>query len=370
MKRAWLILLALAACKGKAKSDDDCKIVLGDPAHAPAEIAKRYPGDSVKIAEVIERCIAPDGDDCERVAAIAKAIPSMMASPPAHGSGSDYVTVCHGMPPEMRRCMLPSYVLAHQTECGDLLRTMRETAIQKLDLKPRGASDRPPNACDAATISIYIARDGLWLGTGDGPDGRCFAKRRDSQLDTDWLERQLTHYQNRDCKPAVEVAAQSDVAYQDVIAVMDHSVKVGLTEVALSDPGTLVVKLADADPKGARTDCKPEVATAKDVAPAPAMPALPAKDNALADAPVVIITKTDVTLRIAKKDESIGSVAELAKGSGKVADLTRQLPAKTASNAIVILQADQATPAAVINRIVTTLKLSCYDNVLFAVKNK
>jgi biopolymer transport protein ExbD len=47
-----------------------------------------------------------------------------------------------------------------------------------------------------------------------------------------------------------------------------------------------------------------------------------------------------------------------------------KLPPKRASNALVILQADQDTPAALINRVVTTLKLAGYDNVMFAVKKK
>jgi biopolymer transport protein ExbD len=370
--RAWLVVLALAACKGKGKGkgDDDCKVVLGDPPHASAEIAKRYPGDGVKVAEVIERCIAPDGDDCERIAAIAKAIPSMMVKTPPHGSGSEYVAACRGMPPEMQRCMLPSYVLAHHAECQDVLTKIRQTAIESIDIRPGAASDRAPNACDAATISIYVSRDGLWLGTGSGTDGRCYAKRRGANLDTDWLERQLVRYQNRDCKPAVEVAPGRDVLYQDVIAVMDVSVKVGLTGVGLTDPGSLLVKLADADPDGARGECKAQVAIApgKDLQAPPAP--LPTSDNPLGDAPVVILTKTDVTLRIDKRDELIGSVAELAKGSGQLADLARELPPKRASNAMVILQADRDTPAGLISRVVMTLKLVGYDSVLFAVKNK
>lgn len=134
--RAWL-LAALVACGGSAEqkpADEDCVLIERDPATAPAALSKKYPGQAVKVAETIERCIAPDGDSCQRLAKIVKAIPSMM---PGAETPENTEEICRGMPVEMQRCMLPSYILAHQPECAKVMDTIRNTAIDKIDITPR-----------------------------------------------------------------------------------------------------------------------------------------------------------------------------------------------------------------------------------------
>ncbi|HTR53924.1 MAG TPA: biopolymer transporter ExbD [Kofleriaceae bacterium] len=357
---AWLVALAPAACREAATANDDCSIVLGDPAHAPAEIAKRYPGQPVKIAEVIERCVAPFGDDCQRLAAIWDAIPTMMTTPPL-GADRDRVALCLGMPLEMRHCMLPSYVLAHEAECSDVRTKIAHTPIDRIDIQPRSGEPE----CDGGTIAVYVKTDGVWLGTGTAPHGRCYAARHGGALDLDWLERQLHHYDAHPCRPDVEVAADRDVPYRDVIAVMDRAIKVGLSNVALSTPGELVVALESADADGAPSACTGDSvkhASAPSVAPRGAA-------DPLVTAPVVIITRTELTLRVADHDTSIGPVSELVHVTGKLDALARALPSRAAGG-MIILQADQDTPAGLITHVVSTVKDEGYDNVLFAVKNK
>jgi biopolymer transport protein ExbD len=346
----WLIgLAALVACKSATPARDDCQIVLGDPAHATAEISKRYAGNPVKIAEVIERCVAPTGDDCERIAAIVKAIPTMMANPPAHSSGSDYLAVCRGLTPAIRHCLLPSYLLAHHKECA-------ETPIDHLDITPHVH----PAVGEPGTISLYVTRTGVWLGTGTDRAGRCFATRKAGALDLEWLEHQLHRYDGRD-RPDIEVAAEEGASYQDVIAVMDTATKRGLTNVLLVEPGELSIPLSiplsNAAEAGAPSDCAGESVVRVDAGSnaAPALP--PATGNALATAPVVIASKTGITLRAGDHDTPIGSMPELASA----------LPVSP-SRGMIILQADRDTPAGVITGIVKTVKARGYLDVMFAVK--
>jgi hypothetical protein len=101
--------------------DPDCELVHRDPGNAAAGLTQRYRGAPVKVAEIIERCVAPSGAPCQRLAKIFAVIPGLM---PAGGSAVTAPThvaeLCEGMPPEMQRCMLPSYALAHAEECAKI----------------------------------------------------------------------------------------------------------------------------------------------------------------------------------------------------------------------------------------------------------
>jgi hypothetical protein len=81
------------------------------PADAVAVLGEKYPGDPVKVATIIESCVATTGPLCERVAALVQAIPSMMSAAAPSG---DVATVCAGMPAAMQWCLLPSYALAQE----------------------------------------------------------------------------------------------------------------------------------------------------------------------------------------------------------------------------------------------------------------
>ena len=370
--RSLAPLFVLAACQhGKPSApqpSDDCKIVHDDPTHAMGLLSQRYPHDAVKVAQVIEGCVAPAGaDECERIAALVKAIPEMApVLAPKEPSTTDPLAVCRGMPPEMRRCMLASYSLAHDVECAKVRQDLAGTALAQLDIRPKGPASGP-GACAATEIAIYVTKDGLWIGNGQGIRGRCFSPAKDGILDFTWLERQLHHYDAMDCKPAVDLAADKDVSYQDVIHVMDVSVKLGLTNVGLTDAKSLPVLLGGV-PDGTPADCNNgsvHVAAAA-TPPSPSLPSPPpsAQDN-LKQAPVVIITKTEIDVA----GKLVVKLDELGTDAGNIAELTAALP-KPAPAAMAILQADQDTPMNVMNRVVQTVKAAGYSNLLFAVKNK
>lgn len=372
---APLLLLAFAACRhGKPSAppvSDDCKIVHDDPTHAMGLLSQRYPHDAVKVAEVIEGCVAPAGaDECERIAALVKAIPQMApVLAPKPGTLSDPLALCRGMPPEMRRCMLASYSLAHDAECAKVRQDLASTALAQIDIQPKGSASGP-DACAGSEIAIYVTKDGLWIGNGQGIRGRCFSPAKDGILDFTWLERQLHHYDGMDCKPSIELAADEGIAYQDVIHAMDVAVKVGLTDVGLTDAKSLPVTLGGI-PDGTPADCNNgsvhATAAAKPASPALASPPgpLPSAQDNLKQAPVVIVTKTEIDVA----GKTIVKLDELGTGTGNITELAAALP-KPAPATMAIVQADKDTPSKVINRVVLTLKAAGYSNLLFAVKNK
>ena len=369
---AAFVVLSLAACQhGKPAAPpptDDCKIVHDDPAHAMGLLSQRYPHDAVKVAEVIEGCVAPAGaDECERVAALVKAIPQMTPGlAPKPGTLTDPVALCRGMPPEMRRCMLASYSLAHDVECAKVRQDLASTALAQLDIQPKGSASGP-GACDDTEIAVLVTKDGLWIGTGQGIRGRCFSPAKDGILDFEWLERQLRHYDGMDCKPLVELAADKDVSYQDVIHAMDTAVKVGLVDVGLTDAKSLPVMLggvADGTPADCNNGSVHVAAGAKPPSPSVPPVATSGTDN-LKHAPVVIITRDEIEVA----GKTIVKLSELGTGAANITELAAALP-KAPADAMAILQADRDTPMNVMNRVVQTLKAAGYSNLLFAVKNK
>jgi hypothetical protein len=117
-------LLAWTACerdrdRAPEPRSPDCDLVLRDPSNAAARLSQQYRGAPVKVAAIIEECIAPSGSLCERLAKIVPALPGLMpAGAPAVTPPPQVAEVCAHMPPEMQRCMLPSYALAHGDECA------------------------------------------------------------------------------------------------------------------------------------------------------------------------------------------------------------------------------------------------------------
>src|SRR4051812_20867592 len=113
MTRWVLIIVAIVGCKKPAPSasavDPDCDIIKKAPMSAVAELSKKYPNEAQKVAQTIENCVAPTGDECDRVAAIVKAIPSMAPGLVMPSGKTDYAATCRQSPPELRKCYLPSY---------------------------------------------------------------------------------------------------------------------------------------------------------------------------------------------------------------------------------------------------------------------
>lgn len=324
--RFCLFVLVAAACHHGA-TDDDCRLVASDPSHAMTTIANHHQGDPAAAAEVIEKCLAPSGDECERMQKILPALPAMMPATTPIRETMKIAELCKGMPPEMRRCMFPSYMLRHGDECSKVLDKM-QTPLASLDIKPATA----PTPCEKPDIEVAIGSAGVDVASGSAK------QHRDGALDLGWLEDQLKPYVIGDCHPAVVVKAGAAVRYQDVISAMDSSIKVGLVDVALDTPGQ---GSGSAHPPSRG---KPDLATA----------------------PVVVVTKTEVSFAA----KHVATIAELEKGaiSDPIPELARVLPATT--NGLAILQADQDTDARVITRIVNALRTAGFDNVMFAVKKR
>jgi biopolymer transport protein ExbD len=326
-------VVVVSACS-RGASRDDCKLVLDDPAKAMVRVTERYPRDPVKVAETIERCVAPTGDECERIHTIVQAIPSMMGS--AAASSLPSLEICRtSMTPEMRRCMLPSYVLAHAEECMRVLQQMAATTIDEMPIKPRIA---PPQASDCDGPRLTIEDDGMTLTTG--PKDKRVTTHHDSPSDLAWLEERIkTEKAALPTCGALELWGARGVRYQEVIAAMDVAVKAGFTAVQLDDGAGDLPDLPG---------------------PAPGRPG----PDALNKAPVLIITKQEMTLGAT----TIARTAEIADGPEVIEALTRALPPPV--DRMVIVQADESTDMIVITRAIGTLRRAGYDNVLFAVKNK
>ena len=263
---------------------------------------------------------------------------------------------------------------------------------------------------------MLIAEDGLWIGT---TASSCHAARRGAELDDEWARSELNALKQmypESCPPALELASEFG-AYQEVIHIMDISVQVGWIDVGLSGKSELAVALPT---KTARSHCiAPRF-------PPPLPPPAPAERQAVLDlpehrsqelipgglelpepryepavqrAPVIIVTKTEVSLagktlapiasvprsgrfpalfseleRVAeqiKRDLAAGALDhELVKACAEAKRGIRPQPGRICPVGLAILQADESTDVHVINTIVSTAKAAGFDNLLFAVKNK
>ncbi len=371
MHRVAMVVVVVGAAACSKGQPDDCVVVREKPASAMAELSSRYPNNPVKVAEIIERCVAPKGEECDRIAKIIAAIPALAPQrdlPPK----LDVMKTCKGAPPEFRRCLLPSYSLAHGDECHHIL--IDKVLLNEVNVVPSETAVRADDHC--GFVAIYIDKAGTWLATGRDEKARCFAPRKNGALDTEWLEAALRKAKAHECAPSsAEIAAANDVPYRDVITAMDFAVKVGFMDTGLSSPAELSVPLASASPKGAASECPPTLiepdataAAAAGSATAPSPPSPPASGpDKLKNAPVLVITKDMLTLDAGGTSTEIAKLAD-ARSAAKLDALTKALP--PTHDGMLILQADESTPSNVINAVITTAKSAGYDNVLFAVKNR
>jgi biopolymer transport protein ExbD len=357
MRALVIAVMSLAGCGSKhgaaPTADDDCKIVLGDPANAMVAMTQRYPENPVQVAVVIESCVAPSGDDCARMAKLVAAIPSMM--PAIEAPSGDIARTCRDLPPEMRRCLLPSYQLAHVDECREVHDQIASTKITSMKITP---SQVP--SCAPAVLAVRA--DGLRLATR--ADGRCFRPRAAGQLDLAWLEAELKTSLASDCAPSMEIGAAADVKYQEVVSVMDVAMKVGIVDVGMASMSALPVKL-DADSTKDAAHCPAMVVADAPAAPvsAAAAPPVTSTGSALAKAPVVVVTRDGIFVA----GKRVVWLVDLARTKGTIAALVAALPTSDHS---VILQAEESSDMNIIVRVLETLKGAGYDNVMFVVKNK
>lgn len=81
--------------------------------------------------------------------------------------------------------------------------------------------------------------------------------------------------------------------------------------------------------------------------------------------------RLDAAAKQIKEDVGMGKLPkDLAKACEDAKNNIRPQPGKICPDGLAILQADEATDARLINKIVNTAKAAGFDNLLFAVKNK
>jgi biopolymer transport protein ExbD len=368
MHRVAMVVVVVGAAACSKGQPDDCVVVREKPASAMAELSSRYPNNPVKVAEIIERCVAPKGEECDRIAKIIAAIPAL--APQLEAPNADIAKTCKNAPPEFRRCLLPSYSLAHRDECHHIL--IDKILLNEVKVVPGDTPARAATGDDCGFVAIYVDKAGTWLATGRDEKARCFAPRKNGALDTEWLEAALRKAKAHECGPSsAEIAAANDVPYRDVITAMDFAVKVGFMDTGLSSPAELSVPLASASPKGAASECPPTLiepdATDAAAAGSSTHPTPASGSDKLKNAPVLVITKDVLTLNAGGTSTEIAKLAD-ARSASKLDALTKALP--PTRDGMMILQADESTPSSVINAVITTAKSAGYDNVLFAVKNR
>lgn len=128
--RPLFALLCLCACT-QARHDVDCQKLLADPGTTLNKLMHREP-DPAKAYAILERCLVPDGDTCDRAAADRAMMPSMAISDDHDGSGAaaraaawkEYAVQCRALPTEQQRCLLVSWAIDHD-DCAQVQEKFR-----------------------------------------------------------------------------------------------------------------------------------------------------------------------------------------------------------------------------------------------------
>jgi biopolymer transport protein ExbD len=200
-------------------------------------------------------------------------------------------------------------------------------------------------ACDV--IAIQVEPDGIWLGAPPGIQCR--------GVGTSWLAQQLHTMKSAlagECEPRIELAAAPPATARHLASAMDAAIAVGLSDIALVDPGGLAVAFAKLDRRTVAASC---------ASPARVPPARAGARPVPQDAHDVIITKTAITMR----GTTVIELAKLTPGSS-IPELAHALGTPGTLINAVILRADADTSALVINRVIATARGAGYDEVIFA----
>lgn len=289
-------------------------------------------------------------------------------------------------------------------------------------LTTKSASPKPAGAGSDATscaVDIVIDPTGASIAT---TAGSCRAPRIDGKLDIPWFEAELgaLRWARPSCSSQALIVAETG-PYQELIAIMDIALTKGFVDVNVGDkselkfdmdgPTKLHCKLPspppeESTPKRANAWVQPpptrpvtpkQVAELQEFKP---LPPAPAPKDQLMHAPVIIVTKSEVTfhgkvitsvdavrrdpgalkplgdvLRAAaeaiERDRAAGRLPpELMKACEDADRAIRSEPGTICPVGVAILQADETTDMRVINAILHTARGAGFDNVLFAVKNK
>jgi hypothetical protein len=245
--------------------------------------------------------------------------------------------------------------------------------------------------------------------------GACHAARVDGKPDVAWVEAQLRRlkWALAECSDAIVVAETGP--YHELITMMDIAVKTGFIDVGIGDQSDVVPQMANArdaecklpPPPPEKPRTKPAVVwvpeprwSTEPLEEEITLPPPPDPKTTLQQAPVIIVTKTEVSYQgqplvsvdaVIKDPAALKPLADalhaadarikhdLATGAAPanvVKDCEdakrgiRPLPGNICPIGLAILQADESTDMRVVNAVIHTGKAAGFDNVLFAVKNK
>lgn len=254
---------------------------------------------------------------------------------------------------------------------------------------------RPPPACDNARdggLALEVRKEGVWVGSTLGE--RSFVARCGGEIDGASVAAGLQALAHGTLagRTDVEVAAPGGVRYQDLVTAMDSAIRAGFPDVLLQQPAErrVVFPRKPRPAELAARRCGENAPLRRDAERAPclvpsASAATPPPSNIdpqdlfrqqaitlprdiLRDAPVVVVTRDEVTIA----GRRVAGVEEMARGDASAYDaLVRELrssPARPPAN-VVILQADETTDMAVVNQVVRATNADG-RTILFAVKNK
>jgi biopolymer transport protein ExbD len=269
-------------------------------------------------------------------------------------------------------------------------------AARPIVVAPRAAA-APCVSPDVNEVAVQVGRRGVWIGNEGGT--RCFVARHGA-IDGAAIQTEVGYLRDvfqPDCEGSGSVTAAPGIAYQDVVSAMDGLKAAGIAKIALGDAATRSIHFpaGEAAEKAAPAHCRAAAAAAPPPAPAhpragapagasrpmtptiplPSRPAPAAPD--LADAPIAIITRTEVDVVIGGVHHRGGTVAELTawkpaarKRLARALAAAPSPPSSHGGDRTIVIEADKDADYGVLNHVIETAKDAGFDNLLFAVKNK
>ncbi|HEU0032178.1 MAG TPA: biopolymer transporter ExbD [Kofleriaceae bacterium] len=124
--------------------------------------------------------------------------------------------------------------------------------IAQINIQPKGKTRDTANVQqddEHVTLSVLVQADRIWVGLSRVNEFQEIPKLASGEQDWDKFKTTLEVHKKsaffsdrQDLEIAGESTLQSPVKYQDIISAMDVAVKVGFTDVGLSDPAGLAAR--------------------------------------------------------------------------------------------------------------------------------
>ncbi|MDQ3367621.1 MAG: biopolymer transporter ExbD [Myxococcota bacterium] len=124
--------------------------------------------------------------------------------------------------------------------------------IAQINIQPKGKSRDTSNIQvdeETVTLSVLVQADKIWVGLSRVNEFQDIPKLASGDHDWDKFETTIKQHKTSAFftdRTDIEIAAESTIAaqveYKDVIRAMDLSVKVGFSNVGLSDPAGLAAR--------------------------------------------------------------------------------------------------------------------------------